>query len=84
MQQIYRIKGEFLKSDFYDKLAIDLVSVFTTRNVDIHKRQRRLLSGEMSESGLLKHLPVIESRVRLAIERMKEELEQRKTTVSVR
>ncbi|KAM0814770.1 putative Cytochrome protein [Seiridium cardinale] len=80
VRQIYQVKGEFLKADFYDKLASGIVNVFSTRDVDIHKHQRRLLSGEMAESGLVKHLPVIETKVRMAIERMREEMQQRKTT----
>lgn len=81
VQQMYRIKGEFLKSNFYDNLGGGMVNVFATRDVDIHKRQRRLLSGEISESSLNKHLPVVEEKVRLAIERMGEEMEHRNVTV---
>ncbi|KAH6660901.1 cytochrome protein [Truncatella angustata] len=79
-QQMYRTKGEFLKSNFYDHIGVGVVSVFTTRSVDIHRRQRRLLSGEISESGLNKHIPVVESKIRLTIERMREEMQQRHTT----
>ncbi|EQB55191.1 cytochrome P450 [Colletotrichum gloeosporioides Cg-14] len=56
-QTIHRIKGEYLKADLYDKLITGVVNVFTTRNLDVHKRQRRLLSSEMAESALQKHVP---------------------------
>ncbi|KAF3024104.1 hypothetical protein E8E14_002621 [Neopestalotiopsis sp. 37M] len=79
-REMYRVKGEYLKGAFYDKLANGQVSVFTTRDTGIHKRQRRLLSSEMSESSLQKHLPVVETKVRLAIQRMQEEMQQRNTT----
>lgn len=75
-QIIHRIKGEYLKADLYDKLITGVVNVFTTRNLDIHKRQRRLLSSEMAESGLQKHVPVVESKIRLALNRMREEMER--------
>ncbi|KAF7519363.1 hypothetical protein G7054_g13113 [Neopestalotiopsis clavispora] len=79
-REMYRVKGEYLKGEFYDKLANGQVSVFSTRDTGIHKRQRRLLSSEMSESSLQKHLPVVETKVRLAIQRMQEEMQQRNTT----
>lgn len=81
-QIIHRIKGEYLKADLYDKLITGVVNVFTTRNLDIHKRQRRLLSSEMAESGLQKHVPVVESKIRLALNRMREEMERNDYTVS--
>lgn len=77
-REMYRVKGEYRKGKFYDQLANGQVSVFSTRDVDVHKRQRRLLSSEMSESSLQKHLPVVEAKVRLAIQRMQEEMQQRK------
>ncbi|KAI4602803.1 hypothetical protein KJ359_008022 [Pestalotiopsis sp. 9143b] len=79
-REMYRVKGEYLKGKFYDQLANGQVSVFSTRDVEVHKRQRRLLSSEMSESSLQKHLPVVEAKVRLAIQRMEEEMQQRKAT----
>ncbi|KAF4848036.1 Cytochrome P450 monooxygenase azaI [Colletotrichum siamense] len=75
-QIIHRIKGEYLKADLYDKLITGVVNVFTTRNLDVHKRQRRLLSSEMAESALQKHVPVVESNIRLALNRMRDDMEK--------
>ncbi|KAF3810325.1 Tryprostatin B 6-hydroxylase [Colletotrichum gloeosporioides] len=81
-QIIHRIKGEYLKADLYDKLITGVVNVFTTRNLDVHKRQRRLLSSEMAESALQKHVPVVESNIRLALNRMRENMEKNDYTAS--
>jgi cytochrome P450 len=83
MKQFYHVKGEFLKAKFYDHVAAGLVSVFTTRDTDIHKRQRRLLSAEMAESSINRYLPIVDARVRLAIQRMDDEMRHRHATVSV-
>ncbi|XXG96360.1 hypothetical protein Hte_002642 [Hypoxylon texense] len=76
-QQIYAVKGEFLKSPWYKDLIPGLDNVFSTIDVNYHRRHRRLLASEMSESGLVSHRPVVESKVRLAIQRMAEEMEER-------
>ncbi|KAF4897308.1 Cytochrome P450 monooxygenase azaI [Colletotrichum viniferum] len=75
-QIIHRIKGEYLKADLYDKLITGVVNVFSTRNLDVHKRQRRLLSSEMAESALQKHVPVVVSNIRLALNRMRDDMEK--------
>ncbi|KAI2613414.1 cytochrome P450 [Hypoxylon sp. NC1633] len=76
-RKIYSVKGEFPKADFYDKISSDLVNVFGTRDIEVHRRFRRLLSSGIAESSLLTHLPVIEGKVRMAIERMGEEMKRR-------
>ncbi|CAJ2504798.1 Uu.00g121920.m01.CDS01 [Anthostomella pinea] len=76
-RKIYSVKGEFPKSEFYDRVASGLVSVFSTRDIDVHRRFRRLLSSGISESSLLTHLPVIEGKVDMAIRRMGEEMQRR-------
>ncbi|KAI1871900.1 hypothetical protein JX265_005886 [Neoarthrinium moseri] len=77
---MYSFKGEFPKSDFYDKTAIGIVNVFTTRDIDLHRRYRRLLSQGISESSLNTHVPAVDSQVRLAMQRMGEEMQRRGAT----
>ncbi|KAI0481980.1 cytochrome P450 [Xylariaceae sp. FL0804] len=70
---IYRVKGEFPKSDFYSKILPHMVNVFSTRDVQEHRRIRRMISSPLSESGLKTFMPQIDAKVRLAIQRMGEE-----------
>lgn len=72
-RQIHRIKGEFLKAPFYEKVNPG-ANVFNTRDVDIHRRHRKLLSGPVSETGLQALLPQVEAKVRLTIQRIGEEM----------
>ncbi|OTA99874.1 hypothetical protein M426DRAFT_324762 [Hypoxylon sp. CI-4A] len=79
-RQVYHVKNEFLKSSWYTALIPDLPNIFGTTDVQYHRRHRRLLASEMSESGLTIHKPVVETKVRLTIERMAEEMEERGVT----
>jgi hypothetical protein len=78
-QQIYNIKGEFLKAEFYDRIKIE-ENIFNTRQVELHRRWRRLLSNPMSESALKVHQPVIDSKVRTMIQSMQGEMARRGAT----
>ncbi|KAI1656562.1 putative cytochrome P450 [Daldinia decipiens] len=80
VQQIYQVKGEFLKSPFYEIFLPGIKSIFNTTDVNFHRRHRRLLASEMSESGLALHRPTVETKVRMAIEGMAEEMEKRGAT----
>ncbi|KAI1106419.1 putative cytochrome P450 [Jackrogersella minutella] len=76
-QQIYRLKNEFHKSPWYTDLIPGLPNVFSTIDIDYHRRHRRLLASEISDTGLMIHKPTIDSKVRLAVQRMAEEMEER-------
>ncbi|KAI0131094.1 putative cytochrome P450 [Daldinia grandis] len=80
VQQIYQIKGEFLKSPFYNAFLPGIKNVFSTTDVNYHRRHRKLLASEMSESGLALHRPTVETKVRMTIEGMAEEMEKRGAT----
>ncbi|KAK6955072.1 hypothetical protein Daesc_002702 [Daldinia eschscholtzii] len=80
VQQIYQIKGEFLKSQFYEAFLPGIKNVFSTTDVNYHRRHRRLLASEMSESGLALHRDTVETKVRMTIENMAEEMETRGAT----
>ncbi|KAI3397291.1 hypothetical protein diail_11023 [Diaporthe ilicicola] len=72
-QRIHSVKGGFLKSPFYSLLITDSSSVFNEIRPEIHRKYKRLLSNPMSETGLKTFLPRIDGKVRLAIERVREE-----------
>jgi cytochrome P450 len=77
-KEIYGVKETYLKAPFYQKFVPPGVSnVFSVSDVDLHRRYRRLLSGGMSESSLKSMYPVIEANVALAIQNIREEMEQR-------
>ncbi|KAK7998438.1 FAD/NAD(P)-binding domain-containing protein [Apiospora arundinis] len=80
-RQIYNVKGEFLKAEFYDRLSGGTVNVFNTRDVEVHRRWRRLLSAGMTETSLVTHPPVVEGKIRFTMQRMQEEMEQQKADV---
>ncbi|KAI0901171.1 putative cytochrome P450 [Annulohypoxylon nitens] len=80
VQQIYSVKNEFRKSPWYTDLVPGLPNIFSTTDVEYHRRHRRLLASEISESGLVTHRPTVDSKVRLTIERMAEEMEERGAT----
>ncbi|GJC95980.1 cytochrome P450 [Colletotrichum higginsianum] len=72
-QRIHSVKTGFLKSPFYSLLITDSSSVFNEIRPEIHRKYKRLLSNPMSETGLKTFLPRIDSKVRLAIERIRDE-----------
>ncbi|EFY93357.1 cytochrome P450, putative [Metarhizium acridum CQMa 102] len=75
---IYSTKETFRKTIFYRHLtAQSIANIFTTADVDYHRKLRRLMSAQLSESSLKSLLPAITSRVELAIQRMKEDMETR-------
>ncbi|KAF5515961.1 Cytochrome P450 monooxygenase azaI [Colletotrichum siamense] len=72
-QRIHSVKGGFLKSPFYSLLITDSSSVFNEIRPEIHRKYKRLLSNPMSETGLKTFLPRIDGKVRMAIERIRDE-----------
>ncbi|RYO94883.1 hypothetical protein DL766_004673 [Monosporascus sp. MC13-8B] len=72
VRQIHSIKGEYPKSSWYASPFFE--NVFSTTSVALHRRYRKLLSGPMSETSLKAMLPQIDSKVRLAVQRMGEEM----------
>ncbi|KAI2616232.1 putative cytochrome P450 [Hypoxylon sp. NC1633] len=80
VERIYQIKGEFLKSSWYKTFIPGVQNVFNTTDVNYHRRHRKFLASEISESGLAIHRPTVDSRVRLTIQRMAEEMEERGAT----
>lgn len=52
-------------------------SVFSTVDVEFHRRHRRLLSSAFSDNSLKTMHPIVEYRVDLTIQRMAEEMKSR-------
>ncbi|KAJ4251352.1 hypothetical protein NW762_011333 [Fusarium torreyae] len=78
VQNIYSIKSNYIKTQWYNQLTdLPVRNVFDTTNVEYHRRHRRLLGGNMSETALKNFLPIITPRIDLAIARMREEMHNR-------
>lgn len=78
VKTIYGVKEIFHKSKFYSRLAQPgQQSLFSTVNVDFHRRHRRLLSGPLSKSSLVSFLPLIDAHVKLAVQKIEEEMKTR-------
>jgi cytochrome P450 len=70
-----------MKSPWYLRFVTGRIeNIFSTSNVDLHRRYRRLLSGAMSESSLATHFDTIRSRADHAVIRMTEEIKTRGAT----
>ncbi|KAI1852249.1 hypothetical protein JX266_002427 [Neoarthrinium moseri] len=73
---VHNIKNEFPKSSWYYSFNSG-ENLFTTTDIPYHRRHRRLLSGPLSETGLKAMIPVIDGKIQLTIQRMKQEMESR-------
>ncbi|KAI9926169.1 hypothetical protein MW887_004632 [Aspergillus wentii] len=69
---------KFLKSAWYDKLAVGgAKNIFSVRDPKAHSIRRRLLSSPMADASLQSMEPVIKAKVKLAIHRMRTEMKDR-------
>ncbi|KAG6354950.1 hypothetical protein INS49_004031 [Diaporthe citri] len=80
-KEIHSVKATYAKAPWYRTFATPgTENVFSTTDIDFHRRHRRLLQGPLSETNLKVFHPVVEQRVDLAIQRMKEETKTRGAT----
>lgn len=80
-KEIHSVKATYAKAPWYRTFATPgTENVFSTTDIDFHRRHRRLLQGPLSETNLKVFHPVVEQRVELAIQRMKEETKTRGAT----
>ncbi|MBE3046281.1 cytochrome P450 [Candidatus Bathyarchaeota archaeon] len=78
VRSIHSVKAGYLKSPFYLKLTgRSIASVFSTTDVEYHRRHRRLLSMPLSESALKTVEPIVRSKASLAVQRISEEMNSR-------
>lgn len=77
-KQIYTVKETYKKSLWYSRITPpDMQNVFSTSDVEFHRRHRRLLAGALSETSLKALEPFIMRKVDLCIEKMGAEMDQR-------
>ncbi|KAH7037110.1 cytochrome P450 [Microdochium trichocladiopsis] len=67
-------RAEFHKTAYYKTMTIDEDNVFNTGDPALHRRQRRLLSAPLSESGLKSVVNLVDEKVKLAMQRIDEEM----------
>ncbi|KAI3394048.1 hypothetical protein diail_3267 [Diaporthe ilicicola] len=80
-KEIHSVKATYAKAPWYRTFATPgTENVFSTTDIEFHRRHRRLLQGPLSETNLKVFHPVVEQRVELAIQRMKEETKTRGAT----
>ncbi|KAL4951900.1 cytochrome P450 [Aspergillus filifer] len=73
-REIHRIASPFLKAPWYRLLnRKDGESIFSTTDPDYHRRHRRLLSSPLSDVNLRTVEPLVQSRIQLAMHRIREE-----------
>ncbi|KAJ5219719.1 hypothetical protein N7468_008923 [Penicillium chermesinum] len=80
VKDIHNIHSTFRKSKYYSYLVGGRVeTMFSTSDPKFHGQRRRLLGSALSDSALVKLETQITSRVSLAIRRIAEEMQARKT-----
>jgi hypothetical protein len=78
VKEMSKAGTKFLKSAWYDKLAVGgAKNIFSVRDPKAHSLRRRLLSAHMTDASLQLMEPVVVGKVKLAIDRMQMEMKQR-------
>ncbi|KAK7211161.1 hypothetical protein V2G26_018339 [Clonostachys chloroleuca] len=78
VRTIYAIKSEYTKTEWYNHLtSLPVRNLFDATDFEYHRRHRRLLGANMTESSLKACLSVIVPKVDLTILRMREEMKTR-------
>lgn len=74
-REIYTTRETFIKSPWYKALTGNAtLSMFNTNDASTHRRFRRLLTSPLAESSLVTHHDLIDSKARLAILKMRQEM----------
>jgi hypothetical protein len=75
VKSIYDTRETFKKSAWYSNLAaVNSPVLFSITDVDAHRRLRRLLAAQTTESSLKALIPLVEERVELYVQRIKQDL----------
>lgn len=78
VKTIYNTKETYKKPPFYRDAVINRVeNIFTTGDINFHRRTRRLLANPMSETSLKAMTVRIRDRVELTMNNMKDEMDTR-------
>ena len=79
VRTIYSTRETYVKHQPFYTALVDRKkeSVFSTSNVDLHRRHRRLLGASMTESALRNVEPFVKEKVAKAIDQMRKETHAR-------
>lgn len=78
MRTIYSAKETYLKTPFYRRLTSSPIeSIFSTSNVEYHRRYRRLLAGPLSETSLKLWTQRVHQQMSLVADKMQQEMDSR-------
>jgi len=81
VKTIYSVKTEFPKSTWYQRMVpYESASVFSTSDIEFHRRHRRLLSAPLSVSSLKLIEPILHRRTVQAMDKMADEIKSRGVT----
>ncbi|KAF3766399.1 cytochrome P450 [Cryphonectria parasitica EP155] len=74
LNQIYNVEEKFVKSYLHEAfVGSPAPNVFSTAEVEVHRRHRKLLEPVLSESAVAQLYPSVKSKIDLAIQRIGEE-----------
>ncbi|OAA55399.1 Cytochrome P450 [Cordyceps fumosorosea ARSEF 2679] len=78
LKAIYSVKETFRKTPWYRDFVAGIENIFSTGDLDFHRKSRRLLAGPMADSAINELAPRVGGHVDLTIQQMKAESETRK------
>ncbi|KAJ6788177.1 hypothetical protein PWT90_05183 [Aphanocladium album] len=78
VKTVYSVKETFVKTKWYLDFTAGAENIFSTSNVDFHRKSRRMLAGAMADSSIHQLAPRVGGHADFAIQQMKAESEKRK------
>ncbi len=74
---VYSVKETYRKTNWYLDFVAGVENIFSTNDVNFHRKSRRLLAAPMADSAIHELAPRIGGHVDFAIQQMKAESETR-------
>ena len=78
VKTVYSVKETFRKTPWYLDFTAGVENIFSTNDIDFHRKSRRLLANPMADSAIHELAPRVGGHVDFAIQQMKAENETRK------
>ncbi|OAA77185.1 Cytochrome P450 [Akanthomyces lecanii RCEF 1005] len=78
VKTVYSVKETFRKTPWYLAFTAGVENIFSTNDIDFHRKSRRLLASPMADSAIHELAPRVGGHVDFAIQQMKAESETRK------
>ncbi|KAJ3488820.1 hypothetical protein NLG97_g6126 [Lecanicillium saksenae] len=78
VKTVYTVKENFIKPKWYLDFTAGVQNMFSTSNIDFHRKSRRMLAGAMAESSIHQLAPRVGGHADFTIQQMKAESETRK------